>query len=166
MQEERYGTRDRSYSAWHRRLSTRRFIGIERAQLLAMIDLDASLFVEYDDETKEPLVLIETARDVGQRFKPATVTARLAQMAGLPCYVLLYTCAEERNPADSRWQDIARFRIRRMWPHPESAWRTLAPKDWAKALVRIRTWATARLDQVAANEPVFWPAAKQERLFD
>ena len=51
MQEEKYGTRDRAYSAWHRRKSTRRFIGIEHAQLLAMIDLDASLYVEYDDGT-------------------------------------------------------------------------------------------------------------------
>lgn len=45
MQEERYGNRDRTYSAWHRRLSTRRFVGLERAQLLAMIDLDAALYV-------------------------------------------------------------------------------------------------------------------------
>lgn len=78
MQEERYGTRDRTYSAWHRRLSTRRFVGIDRAQLLAMIDLDASLYVEYDDRTKEPVALIETARDVGQEHKPVTVTRRLA----------------------------------------------------------------------------------------
>ena len=62
-QEERHGTRDRSYSAWHRRQSTRRYIGIEKATLLAMIDLDASLYVEYDDGTKEPLALIETAQD-------------------------------------------------------------------------------------------------------
>src|SRR5688500_12286183 len=71
-QEERFGTRDRSYSAWHRRNSTRRFVGIERAQTLAMIDLDASLYVEYDDATKEPIALIETAIDCGQEFKPAT----------------------------------------------------------------------------------------------
>jgi hypothetical protein len=38
MHDERYGTRDRTYSAWHRRLSTRRFVGIDRAQLLAMLD--------------------------------------------------------------------------------------------------------------------------------
>jgi len=66
MQEERYGQRDRAYSAWHRRLSTRRFVGIDRAQLLAMIDLDAALYVDYDDRTKEPVALIETAMDVGQ----------------------------------------------------------------------------------------------------
>lgn len=68
-QEERYGARDMSYSAWHRRNSTRRFIGIEYAQLLAMIDVDVSLYVEYDDKTKMPLALIEIAIDVGQESK-------------------------------------------------------------------------------------------------
>ena len=86
-QEEKYGTRDRTYSAWHRRLSTQRFVGIEKAQLLAMIDLDAALYVEYDDGTKEPLALIETAQDVGQAYKPATVTLRLAKRAD---FALLY----------------------------------------------------------------------------
>lgn len=40
-QEECYSVRDRSYPAWHRWHSTRRFVGIDRAQLLAMVDLDA-----------------------------------------------------------------------------------------------------------------------------
>jgi hypothetical protein len=44
MQEERFGNRDRTYSAWHRRSSVRRFVGIEKAQLLAMIDLDGALY--------------------------------------------------------------------------------------------------------------------------
>ena len=43
--EEVTGTRDRTYSAWHRRMSTRRYVGIEAAQTLCMIDLDASLYV-------------------------------------------------------------------------------------------------------------------------
>lgn len=43
-----------------------------------MVDLDCSIFIEYDDGTKEPLALIETARDVGQPYKPATVTLALA----------------------------------------------------------------------------------------
>lgn len=165
MQEERYSTRDRSYSAWHRRLSTRRFVGLERAQLLAMIDLDAALYVEYDDETKEPLALVETARDVGQRYKPATVTTRLAQLAGLPCYTVLYALADEMNPADQRWQDIKQFRVRRMWPHPESAWRTLTPTAWARALLQIRSWATNRIDGQAANDPVWEAVPEQKTLF-
>ncbi|MBI3918999.1 MAG: hypothetical protein HY322_18560 [Betaproteobacteria bacterium] len=155
MQEERYGTRDRTYSAWHRRLSTRRFVGIDRAQLLAMIDLDASLYVEYDDGTKEPVALIETTRDVGQDHKAVTVTRRLAVRAGLPCYLLLYTQGDTQNPADSRWRDITHFRIKRVWPRPEATWRTVAPGEWAQALLQIRAWAARRLDVQAANEPKY-----------
>ena len=150
MQEERYGTRDRAYSAWHRRLSIRRFVGIERAQLLAMIALDASLYVEFDRDEKEPVALIEIARDVGQSYKCATVTARLAHLAGLPCYCVLYTLAEDANPADPSWPDIARFRIRRLWPNPEPEWRVVSPQQWAEALLRVRSWKAAKLDRESA----------------
>jgi len=151
-QEEQYGTRDRTYSAWHRRLSTRRFVGIDRAQLLAMIDLDAALYIEYDDQSKEPVALVETARDMGQDYKPVTVSRRLAMRAGLPCYVLLYRCGDLANPADSQWRDITQFRIKRVWPREERAWRTLEPGEWAQALLQIRAWAAKRLDVQAAND--------------
>ena len=151
-QEERFGTRDRSYSAWHRRMSTRRFVGIENAQLLSMIDLDASLYVEYDDGTKEPLALIETARDVGQGFKPATVTANLAKRADLPCFVVLYTLAGTPNPADTNWSDISRFRVRRLYPQPENAWRTVTPAEWAQTLMALRRWKADRLDAILDAE--------------
>lgn len=149
MQEERWNSRDRSYSAWHRRGSTRRFVGIECAQTLAMIDLDASLYVEYDDATKDVLALIETAIDRGQEYKPATVTTKLAMRCtpSVPAYVLLYTLSKERqNPADSRWPDIEQFRVKRLWPKPEQEWRTLTPQQWAESLLRLRKWAASRLD--------------------
>lgn len=152
-QEEVHGIRCRAYSAWHRRLSIRRFVGIERAQLLAMIDLDASLYVEYDDRTKEPLALVETARDVGQAYKAATVTAALAKRAGLPCYCVLYKLAEHANPADPNWPDIARFRVKRLWPDPEREWRELTPVQWAEALLRVRRWKASRLDEESWPDP-------------
>lgn len=155
MQEEHYGTRDRTYSAWHRRHSTRRFVGIDKAQLLAMIDLDAALYVEYDDGTKEPVALIETARDIGQRHKSATVTLRLAKLAGIPCYCVLYTSCSKPNPADPAWPDIASFRVKRLWPRPERNWRTLEPSEWAEGLLRIRTWVSRRIDQESANDEVY-----------
>jgi hypothetical protein len=152
-QEEIYNTRDRSYSAWHRRESTRRFVGIETAQVLAMIDLDASLYVEYDDSTKEPLALIETARDVGQDYKPATVTTRLAQRCNpiLPAYVLLYRLADERNPADKQWWDIAEFRVMRLHPQPDKEWRTYTPDEWARFLTRLRVWSARKIDAEYAD---------------
>ena len=165
MQEQRFDLVDRTYSAWHRRHSTRRFVGLDRAQLLSMVDLDAALYVEYDDGTKEPLALIETARDVGQPYKCATVTRNLAKRAGVPCYVVLYLCSDSANPADPKWHDIKSFRIRRLWPLPEHGWRTVTPEDWAKALLHIRDWASRKLDREAANDPVWQAAPLQGVLF-
>ena len=155
MQEERFGTRDLTYSAWHRRGSVRRFVGIDRAQLLSMIDVDGAMYVEFDHEEKEPLALIEVARDVGQSFKAATVVRRLAKRAQLPAYLVLYLPGAAPNPADPEHRDIDRFRVRRLWPKPEEAWRELSPAEWATGLVRIRAWAADRLDREAANDPNF-----------
>ena len=146
-QEEIFNTRDRSYSAWHRRLSTRRFIGIEKAQLLAMIDLDASIYIEYDDGTKEPLALIETAEDRGQAYKTATVTLKLAERAKIPCFVLLYKLSKNPNPADNRYSDIESFRVKRLYPKLESTWRILTPDKWAETLLSLRIWQSEKLDK-------------------
>lgn len=147
MQEERYIDRRRDYSAWHRRASTSRYVGIENAQLLSMVDLDASIYVEYDDGDKEPLALIETAQDVGQAFKSATVTLNLAKRAGIPCYVVLYTLSDEPNPADKTWKDISCFRVRRLYPERENEWRTLTPQEWSEALLAIRKWSADKIDK-------------------
>ncbi len=146
MQEEKYGTRDRSYSAWHRRLSTRRYIGIEKAQLLAMIDLDASLFVEYDNGDKEPIALIETAIDTGKDYKCAFVTTKLAERANLPCFVVFYKLSKNANPADKTWKDIESFRVKRLYPKPEKKWRTMTPEEWAINLLKMREWSANNID--------------------
>ena len=75
---------------------------------------------------------------MGQPVKPCTVTARLAQRSGLPAYVVLYRTSDLPNPADERQPDIQSFRVRRIWPHPEPAWRVLSPRSWAEALLQIR----------------------------
>jgi len=154
-QEEIYNTRDRTYSAWHRRMSTGRFIGIERAQLLAMIDLDASLYIEYDDGTKEPLALIETAEDVGQKYKTATVTYKLSKKADIPCFVVLYKKAETPNPADRNYSDILEFRVKRLYPKWEQEWRILSPNEWSEILLSLRTWSAKKLDERLFNQQPF-----------
>lgn len=146
-QEERFGTRDRTYSAWHRRMSLRRYIGIERAQLAAMIDLDASLYVEYDDGTKEPLALIETAVDCGQSHKSFTVTQKLALRADLPAFVVLYGKSATANPADPSWHDIEWFRVRQIAPIVDPTFRRVTPREWADQLLRLRGMSAAALDR-------------------
>lgn len=146
-QEERYGQRDLTYSQWHRARSTGRYIGIERAQTLAMIDMDHTMWVEYDDETKEPLALIEEALDIGQSYKCATVTENLARKSDLPALLVLWLPSAQPNPAAPECPDIERFRVKRLWPKPESDWRELSPLEYAKVLVRLRVWQTGRLDE-------------------
>jgi hypothetical protein len=152
MHEEIFATRDRSYGAWHRRLSLGRFVGVEVAADFSMIDVDAVLYVEYDKRTTEPIALIEAARDVGQDYKCATVTARLAKRARLPAYILLYTNAAVPNVADPRYADIERFRVKRLHPRAEREWRELEPLEWAHAIVQIRAWAVRRSGLIAAND--------------
>ena len=145
MQEEKHGFRDKSYSAWHRRTSTSRFIGLNQAQLLAMIDLDASLYVEYDDGTKEPLALIETAMDVGQPYKTATVTMKLSQRADIPSFVLLYELSDSKNPSDNSCFDIKGFRYKTLYPIKDTQWKQVTPKEWAVTLLKIREWSSNRI---------------------
>lgn len=154
-QEERTGRRAGEYSAWHRRASLARFVGAERAQLVAMCDIDAALWLEHDDLTKEPLALIETARDVGQPFKSGTVLVKLAKRARLPAYVCMYKLGDRRSPADPGCQDVVGFRVRRVYPRPEAAWRELTPAQWATGLLQIRAWSAAKLERDAANDPYF-----------
>lgn len=136
-QEERTGERDLTYSAWHRRDSIKRFVGAEKAQLLAMIDIDVVLFVEYDDSTKEPVCLIEIARDTGQSIKPSTVTRKLAEKAKLPAYTLLYTPSKNtKNPADNSVYDIEKFRIKMICPE-ETDLMPYSPSEWAHELIEI-----------------------------
>lgn len=143
-QEEKYGTRDQSYSAWHRRQSTARFVGLKNAESLGMIDLDGCCYVEYDNRY-EPICLIETAIDVGQSYKTATVTMNLARRAELPAFCVLYNLSVNLNPANSQFKDIDSFRVKRINPNPEKRWRNLSPTEWCEVLLQARQWGTQML---------------------
>ena len=134
-QEEYSNERDLTYSAWHRRNSMQRYIDRRDAEGMSMIDIDA---VEYDQKTREPLILIETARDNGQGWKAATVTRNLAKRAGIPAYVLLYTPSEIPNPSNEKWPDIKSFRVKCIWPEADTEWRFYSAREWVEELNRIR----------------------------
>lgn len=134
MQEEKYNHRDLHYSSWHRRKSTSRFIGVDRAEKLSMIDIDS---LEYNYQTRCPVALIETAQDVGQERKSTTVTSNLAELAGIPCYLVLYTLSENANAANDSWLDIESFRVKRIWPR-KSDFVILTPKEWCEYLEKLR----------------------------
>jgi hypothetical protein len=111
---ERTSVRCTAYSTWHRTLDAD----------LAMIDLDA---VEFCARCSRPLAFIETARDVGQTFKPTTITQAVAAAHRAPALCVLY-----RLDAAGR---ITRFRVREL---PCGTWRIVAPDQYAAYLRRLR----------------------------
>ena len=123
---ERLGWRDLAYSAWHRPASTSRFLGLERATQLGMIDLDD---VEYCRRCSEPLALIETAFDVGHGLKATTVMRRLARRCQLPAVLALYA----KDGAD----DISGFRVRSVEP-AGTRLVPVTPAAFAEGLWRLR----------------------------
>lgn len=136
--EEKYGDRDLTYSLWHRKLPE---------DWLTQIDLDYIVWVEYRDETREPLALIEEARDIGQN-KTTTVTAGLGQRANLPAYRLLWTpgkilehniiCPKCNGTGEIATYDIVQFRTKLVYPlGGEEA--ILTPEQWHNFLKNLRT---------------------------
>ena len=133
------GNRDLSYSVWHRTASTARYIGLENAQLLSMIDLDVILYVECHG--KQPIALLEVAKDYGQ-YKASTITKNLAARCNghMPALVALYTNSIKPNPADPKYLDIEKVRFKRIWPQGTywDDWITVTAKEWAEILLGIR----------------------------
>lgn len=112
---ERYGRRDLTYSSWHRTLHPS----------LHWIDIDA---VEYCAVCKEPLVVIETAQDVGQAFKPTTVLRNVARRMGVPGYLVFYKANDGT---------VERLRVRKVWPQYEPV-AVMTPEDYEAWLLAIR----------------------------
>lgn len=114
---EKYGKRDLTYSAWHR----------QQADHLTYIDLDG---LEYCQQCRAPLALIETARDVGQPFKATIVMRKLAEQARVPAALLFYTKAD-----DDRL--ISSFRFRLVSPQWGDE-RQLTPAEYVAWLDELR----------------------------
>lgn len=127
---ERWGTRDLTYSNWHRVESIQRFLTMDDAKRLTMIDLDG---LEYCKRCRECVGVIEAAQDVGQTFKPSIVTRKLAIRLGVPGLLIFWRPTEARN---GDHPDIDRFRVQLIAPEfqPE---RELTPQQFALWLVRL-----------------------------
>ncbi|HEX4103848.1 MAG TPA: hypothetical protein VHY21_25465 [Pseudonocardiaceae bacterium] len=143
MRDEKYGTRSLVYSKWHRF-----YLG----DLEPMIDLDG---IEWCPEKgcSKPLVLIETARDVGQANKPTTVLRQLADMSKVLALCVLYRVSETANSATGCACEprkritacdhgISRFRVRRVWPPPPKGghrhWKVMTPEEFRDRLREVR----------------------------
>lgn len=126
---ERHGTRDLTYSNWHRQFCPDR---------TTMIDVDG---LEYCRRCRFPLALIETAQDVGQAFKPVTALEQLSLAANVPAF---YTTDGVKCVPDKRGRcrsvgcthGITAFRVRRIRPNP-TEFQQWTPKAFADYLTRI-----------------------------
>lgn len=96
-----------------------------------MIDLDVTIWCEYHDGSKEPLLFIETARDVGQSWKTAVVTQRIGECSGRPAFTVLYKPNRDET-------DIEAFRVQRRYPNPTDKWTSMDPKEYAIFLLGWR----------------------------
>jgi hypothetical protein len=145
--EEIRGERNLVYSAWHRPPSMARFIeDPEKVEAMSYIDIDCA---EYHDHWSEVLVLIETAIDVGQDYKPVTVTFKLAQRIypPIPVFLVLYKISKTMNPTVKKFQieDIEAFRIKQISPKWETDFTIMTPKQWAEKLLQIREDSAAHM---------------------
>lgn len=129
---ERHGTRDLTYSRWHRVMLRR-----DRK----MIDID--VWDEWCPECHKPVLLIETAIDIEQDWKAAYVIAQLGADTNVPTLCVLYTPTGEKCECEPQRPDprcshgIEKFRVRdpvtdepfEMWTPAQLAQRIAAAHD-------------------------------------
>jgi hypothetical protein len=118
---ERSGWRDQLYSRWHRPEQIARFVGIDVADSLGLIDGD---WIEYCRTCSQPLALFELTCDWSKR-KAGTVTKRLAEMAQIPAYVVYYKPNEDST-------DILHFAV-------DDRDKLYTPAQYAAGLVKLRS---------------------------
>ena len=83
------------------------------------------------------MMLVEAAEDHGQDKKFVAPLVCLAERARVLATILLYTLATTPNPTNTRWLDIAEFRVKVVYPK-SSEWRQFSPTGWANMLVVLR----------------------------
>lgn len=123
---ERTGTRDLTYSRWHRQSSIKRYLTARQAALLMMVDVDC---VEYCAHCKDPLVIVETQRS-SNTPKEASMCVNLGRRLDVPVYSVSYWSSEGSD-------DIDVFRIRQLWPY-RMAPQQLTPREMAEWLWQWR----------------------------
>jgi hypothetical protein len=100
------------------------------------------LFVGYDEISEKQYAIINHALDAGQMERPALEQKTLvkARLQLIPEYAVLYRKGRFSNPICPEYNDMDRFRVKRIWPEPETEWITLTPNQWVDHLVSLRTW--------------------------
>jgi len=110
MRWEKTGFRDLTYNTWHRDVFPDDF---------GFIDIDQ---VSYCKKCNKILALVETAVDVGQKYKCAKITSDIAKKLDVLCFVLLYKKDSDNN--------IIGFRLRYTNPNCGYFWQDLTVEEY------------------------------------
>jgi hypothetical protein len=103
------------YSEWHRAIEKK----------IAYIDIDS---VGICWRCKMPIYLAETSFDKGQTWKATTTTEALANMAGLPSFLVFYKVVHRK---------VESFRIRQLTPEKGNE-RFITPDSWVEILQALQ----------------------------
>jgi len=88
---------------------------------IAMIDIDS---VECCAYCYEPLAIIETCYDKGQKYKVTTLSKIIAKRLNIPCFLVFYKELD---------QDTLTFRIKRI-RSSKTEFELMSEDDWVKVL--------------------------------
>ena len=110
-----YAFSNGSYNDWHRQYDG----GI------AMIDVDS---VECCPNCYEPLAMIETCYDKGQKFKSTTMLKIIASRLQIPSFLVFYKQVA---------QDSLSFRIKRLWVS-NAEFELMNEDEWVRELYQLQ----------------------------
>ena len=102
------------YSKWHRK-----YDGI------AMIDVDS---IEVCPKCYEPLAILETCYDKGQKYKATTLVSTLASRLQIPSFLVFYKNIGQGSLA---------FRIKRLWLS-NAEYEVMTEDEWVNILYEIQ----------------------------
>ena len=110
-----YAFSNGNYNDWHR----------ARKEKIAMIDIDS---VEVCPDCYEPLAILETCYDKGQKYKATNLVKTLASRLNIPCFLVFY-----RNLTDT----TLTFRIKRITSSP-TEFELMNEDQWLSILLDLQ----------------------------
>lgn len=114
MARHTYAFSNGSYNDWHRKYNG-----------IAMIDVDS---IEVCPKCYEPLAILETCYDKGQKYKATTLVSTLASRLQIPSFLVFYKDIGQGSLA---------FRIKRLWLS-NAEYEVMTEDEWVNILYEIQ----------------------------
>ena len=111
-----YAFSNGSYNDWHR----------SRKEKIAMIDIDS---VEVCPRCYQPLAIIETCYDKGQKYKATTLSKIVASRLNIPCFLVFY---KNLTPGSLT------FRIKRIRAS-QTSFNIMSESEWVSILLDLQS---------------------------